>query len=124
MEHEEEINHRRVRRIAREHQCTVPQVNAAFDAHPILRDRDKYLARTLALELVELDELGEVFRAKAIDEQDVAAGALLTKIHERRSTLLGLNAPQSAAVQISLGWQRKRIWSTSGHAFELAPKKG
>jgi hypothetical protein len=78
----------------------VPQVNAAFDAHPILRDRDKYLARTLALELVELDELGEVFRAKAIDEQDVAAGALLTKIHERRATLLGLNAPQSAAVQI------------------------
>jgi len=57
MEHEEEINHRRVRRIAREHQCTVPQVNAALDQHPILRERDKYLARTLALELVELDFL-------------------------------------------------------------------
>src|SRR5262249_11531393 len=47
-----------------------------------------------------LDELGEVFRAKAIREQDVAAGALLTKIHERRATLLGLNAPAASAVTV------------------------
>ena len=33
-------------------------------------------------------------------EAIAAAGALVGKIFERRATLLGLNAPQSAAVQI------------------------
>lgn len=97
---DDEINNRRIKRIAREHHCTILDVNKALDAHPIKTERAEYLSRLLALELVELDELGEVFRDKAIREQDVAAGALLTKIHERRTTLLGLNAPQSAAVQI------------------------
>src|SRR5262245_10831372 len=97
---QEELNQRRVKRIAREHRCSVAQVNAALDAHPVLTGREKYLARTLALELVELDELGEVFRAKAINDEDVAAGALLTKIHERRATLLGLNAPAASAVTV------------------------
>ena len=96
----EQINQRRIKRLAKEHRCTVPQVNAALDEHPILRERNKYLARTLALELVELDELQETFRDKAIAEQDVAAGALLTKIHERRATLLGLNAPAASAVTV------------------------
>ena len=96
----DDINHRRVKRIAKEHKCTVPEVNRALDHHPIMTERDTYLRRVLALELVELDELGEVFRDKAIREQDVAAGALLTKIHERRATLLGLNAPAAAAVTI------------------------
>ena len=96
----DEINQRRVGRIAREHKCTIPDVNRALDAHPVRTERAEYLSRLLALELVELDELGEVFRAKAIREEDVAAGALLTKIHERRATLLGLNAPAASAVTV------------------------
>jgi len=97
---DEDIIHRRVSRIAREHECTIPDVNRALDAHPIKTEREKYLSRLLALELVELDELGEVFREKAIAERDVGAGALLTKIHERRATLLGLNAPAASAVTV------------------------
>jgi len=49
---------------------------------------------------VELDELAEAFRDKAVVDRDVASGVLLTKIHERRATLLGLNAPAAAAVHI------------------------
>jgi len=49
---------------------------------------------------VELDELAEAFRHKAVVDRDVASGVLLTKIHERRATLLGLNAPAAAAVHI------------------------
>src|SRR5262249_57309995 len=97
---DDEINNRRIKRIAREHKCTIPDVNKALDAHPIRTEREKYLARLLALELVEMDELGEVFREKAIAERDVAAGALLTKIHERRATLLGINAPAASAVTV------------------------
>src|SRR5262249_48517918 len=96
----DDINQRRLRRIACEHHCTIPDVNVALDAHPIKTEREKYLSRLLALELVELDELGEVFREKAIRESDVAAGSLLTKIHERRATLLGLNAPSASAVTV------------------------
>jgi len=70
----DEINNRRIGRIAREHKCTILDVNKALDAHPIKTERERYLARLLALELVEMDELGEVFRQKAIAEQDVAAG--------------------------------------------------
>jgi hypothetical protein len=50
------------------------------------------LKRTLALELLHLDEIEEAFRDKAIEDRDVASGTLLVKIAERRAALLGLNA--------------------------------
>jgi hypothetical protein len=74
-------------------------VNAALDRHPIELDRDRYLRRTLALELARLDELKETFRRKANSQKDTAAGALLVKIYERRATLLGLNPPIGHAVR-------------------------
>ena len=42
-----ELNNPRVRAIARAHDCTVDQVNAALDRHPIELDRDRFLKRTL-----------------------------------------------------------------------------
>ena len=62
-------------------------------------DRDKFLRRTLALELAKLEELEEGFTGKAMGG-DVAAGTLMVKIYERRATLLGMNARQGHAVQI------------------------
>jgi hypothetical protein len=44
--------------------------------------------------------LEEAFHSKAVLQKETAAGALLVKINERRSTLLGLNPPQGHAVQI------------------------
>jgi len=82
----DEIVNKRVARIARDHGCTVAEVNMALDAHPIEIDRDKYLRRTLALELARLDELEEAFHGKAVLDRDTAAGALLVKIYERRAT--------------------------------------
>ena len=58
------------------------------------------LKRTLALELLRLDELEEAFRGKAIVDRDVASAALLVRIAERRATLLGLNPPLGHAVQV------------------------
>jgi hypothetical protein len=52
------------------------------------------------MELVELDELQQAFRDKALEDRDVAAGVLLIKVAERRATLLGLNAPIGHAVQV------------------------
>jgi hypothetical protein len=52
---------------------------------------------SLALELARLDDLQETFYAR---EGDVQCGALVTKIIERRCTMLGLHAPQQAVVQI------------------------
>ena len=97
---QDELVNKRVARIARDQGSSVAEVNAALDRHPIELDRDKYLRRTLALELHKLDELEEAFHSKAILNRDVAAGALLVKIYERRATLLGLNPPTGHAVAI------------------------
>jgi hypothetical protein len=50
-----EIINRRIKRIAKENRCSVLEVDRALDAHPVLRQREKYLSRLLALELIELD---------------------------------------------------------------------
>src|SRR5215831_1159554 len=99
MDHDELVN-KRVHAIARAHDCTVDQVNAALDRHPIELDRDRFLKRTLALELMRLDQLEMAFEGKALRDRDVAAGALMVKIAERRATLLGLNPPLAHAVQV------------------------
>jgi DNA-binding transcriptional MerR regulator len=96
----DEIVQKRVRRIARDHGCSVADVNAALDRHPIELDRDTFLKRTLAMELVELDELQQAFREKALVDRDVPSGVLLIKVAERRATLLGLNPVLGHAVRI------------------------
>src|SRR5215831_7159269 len=95
-----ELTNQRVHAIARAHDCTVEQVHAALDRHPIELDRDTYLKRTLALELMRLDQLEMAFEGKALRDRDCAAGALMVKIAERRATLLGLNPPIGHAVQV------------------------
>jgi DNA-binding transcriptional MerR regulator len=47
MDHDEIIQ-KRVRRIATDHGCSVAEVNAALDHHPIELDRDTFLKRTIA----------------------------------------------------------------------------
>jgi hypothetical protein len=79
------VLHKRARR------CSVAEVNAVLDHHPIETNRDQYLRRALALELLHLDELEEAFRDKALVDRDVASSALLVKVSERRATLLGLD---------------------------------
>jgi DNA-binding transcriptional MerR regulator len=96
---QDKIIHRAVRRIADELGCTVAEVNALLDSHPIEVDRDKYLKRVLALQLLQLDELEEAFHDKAIVDRDVPSGVLLIKAQERRATLLGLNPPLGRAVR-------------------------
>lgn len=81
----DEIINKRARRIAEDHGCTVAEVNEVLDRHPVELDRDTYLKRTLALELLRLDELEEAFREKALMDRDVAAGVLLVKVDERRA---------------------------------------
>jgi hypothetical protein len=50
------IVNKRIRRIDRDHACSVAEVNA-LEHHLIELDRDTFLNRTLAIDLVELDEL-------------------------------------------------------------------
>ena len=52
------------------------------------------------MELIELDQLQQAFRDRAVEDRDVGSGLLLLKVAERRATLLGKNAPQGHAVQI------------------------
>jgi hypothetical protein len=98
--HHDLIVHKPEQRIADDHGCTVDEVHAVLDRHPIEVDRDKYLKRALAMQLLQLDELEVAFRDKAIMDRDVAAGVLLVKVAERRATLLGLNAPIGHAVAV------------------------
>ena len=94
------LTNQRVHAIARAHGCTIDDVHEALDQHPIELNRDAFLKRTLALELMRLDQLEMAFEGKAIRDRDVAAGVLMVKIAERRATLLGLNPPLGHAVQV------------------------
>jgi hypothetical protein len=69
----DDITNRRVTRVAKEHRLTVDEVNTALGNHPMNQDQEKFLRRTLAMELVELDELQQAFRDKALKDHDVAA---------------------------------------------------
>ncbi len=99
-QHRDLILYKPERAIADDHGCTVNEVHAVLDRHPIEIDRDKYLKRALAMQLLQLDELEVAFRDKAIVDRDCAAGMLLVKVAERRATLLGLNPPLGHAVQV------------------------
>jgi len=62
------------RRIAEDHGISIDEVHAVLDRHPIEVDRDKYLKRALAMQLLQLDELEVAFRDKAVVDRDVASG--------------------------------------------------
>ena len=76
----DDLVNKRVRALAADHGLTVPETLAALDKHPIELDRDLFLRRTLALELIELDQLQQAFRDKALEDRDVGTGLLLLKL--------------------------------------------
>jgi hypothetical protein len=94
------ILHKPERAIAEEFGMTLEEVQQVLDEHPVERDRDSYLRRTLAQQLLLLDRLEVTFGRMAFENRDTAAGALLVKVAERKATLLGLNAPIGHAVRI------------------------
>ena len=96
---QQRISGRSARAIARAQSCTLTEVNRVLDRFTETTIDDKTRKHTLALELARLDELQETFYARAL-EGDVACGALITKIIERRCVMLGLYTPQTATLQI------------------------
>ena len=96
---QQRISGRSARAIAKAQGCSVVEVNKALDRFTETTIDDKVRKHTLALELARLDELQETFYARAL-EGDVACGALITKIIERRCVMLGLYTPQTATLQI------------------------
>jgi hypothetical protein len=103
----DEFLNKRIARIARDRgACTVDEVNAELDALAIELDDDRFLKRTLAIELRRLDELEDVFHPKATLEKAAAAGALLVKIHEMRTALLDASRRLAEPPSPSPGGQR------------------
>ena len=96
---QQRISGRSARAIAKAQATTVAEVNKALDRFTETTIDDKVRRHTLALELARLDELQETFYARAL-EGDVACGALITKIIERRCVMLGLYTPQTATLQV------------------------
>ena len=96
---QQRVSGRSARAIARAQGCTLTEVNRVLDCFTETTIDYKTRKHTLALELARLDELQETFYARAL-EGDVACGALITKIIERRCTMLGLYTPQTATFQI------------------------
>src|SRR6516164_23179 len=96
---QQRVSGRSARAIAKAQGCTLTDVNRVLDRFTETTIDDKVRKHTLALELARLDELQETFYARAL-EGDVACGALITKIIERRCTMLGLYTPQTATLQV------------------------
>src|SRR5262249_3233753 len=96
---QQRISGRSVRAIAKAQSCTLTEVNRVPDRFTEKTIDDRTRKHTLALELARLDALQETFYARAL-EGDVACGALITKIIERRCVMLGLYTPQTATLQV------------------------
>ena len=96
---QQRVSGRSARAIARAQGCTLAEVSKVLDRFTETTIDDKIRRQTLALELARLDELQETFYARAL-EGDVQCGALVTKIIERRCTMLGLYTPQTATLQV------------------------
>jgi hypothetical protein len=79
------ILHRRERALADEFGMTLKEVQQVLDEHPVERDRDKYLRRALAQQLLLLDRLEVTFSNMAFEDHDTAAGALLVKVCREKS---------------------------------------
>jgi hypothetical protein len=94
---QQRVSGRSARAIAKAQGCTLAEVNRALDRFTETTIDNKTRKHTLALELARLDELQETFYARAL-EGDVACGALITKIIERKCVILGLYTPQTATL--------------------------
>jgi hypothetical protein len=72
--------------------CTVADVHRAIDARAAVTLSAQNRLRLIYLQLQRIEELEAAFMPQA-KAGEVASGALITKLMERKSTLLGLNAP-------------------------------
>jgi hypothetical protein len=88
-----------VRAIAKARGTSVADINRVIDRFADVVITDKVRKHNLALELERLDELQETFYARALGG-DVQSAALVTKIIERRSVMLGLHVPQTSVLKI------------------------
>jgi hypothetical protein len=82
-----------VRRIAAEHGCSVEEAQTII-AGLCTSVTAQGRLHSLELELERLDELQEVFHVKA-KAGDPQCAAIVIRLQERRSALLGLDAPAS-----------------------------
>jgi hypothetical protein len=96
----ERISGKSVRALAKSQGCSVAQVNQVIDAWAEEAINDQLRKRSLCLELERLDELMRVFYQRAINDADVQSGLLVAKLIERRSVMLGLNAPALMTLQL------------------------
>jgi hypothetical protein len=78
--------------VARLLNCSKADVRLVVDAEAVATLSAANRVRMIYLESQRLDELQEVFHKQA-KAGDVARGALVVKLMERRATLIGLNAP-------------------------------
>jgi hypothetical protein len=79
--------------------CTLAEVHKVLDRFAETVIDDKTRKHSLALELERLDQLRQVFGARAL-EGGVQCGALVAKIIERRCTMLGLYTPPTATLRV------------------------
>jgi hypothetical protein len=93
---------RSIRDIAAKRKMTEREVLAILDKAAEAWGQGDRLRRELLYEVERLDALEAHYYAKALsgDEGANAAGALYVKLAERKSTLLGLNAPVASAAVI------------------------
>ena len=98
-----------------EHGLSEGEVTAVLDRAADVWFTGEHLRRELLLEVERLNALERHYYEKALGagEGATAAGALYVKLQERKSVLIGLNAPaQSAALIIHQSVPAKQVTST------------
>jgi hypothetical protein len=89
-----------VRQIAQEFAMPLHAVNAALDRNLPQIDA-AYRRRSIALSVLRLDQLHEVFHRKAVNESDIEAGNLCIRIEAERRAVLGLTGSNFDPVQLT-----------------------
>jgi hypothetical protein len=87
-----------IRKIAKELNCTVSEVNAALDQLVNTID-GSYRSWAMAVELERLNEIIHVFYVQ-MTKGDQGAATILLKAHEQLCLILGLQAPASATIAL------------------------
>jgi len=93
---------RTIRDIAAERGMSEESVAAILDREAATWFDGKHLRRELLMEVTRLNALARKYYSRAMgdDEGSITAGTLYVKLTERKATLIGLNAPAAASVQL------------------------
>jgi len=97
---EERIAGKSVRALAKLHNCSGTEIEAAIDRKLNYELDQRQRLRLVKLSVGRIESLMSAFYERATKDRDVSAGVLCVKLEERLALLLGLDHPQQQRLDV------------------------